>query len=170
MGTANFLRLDANILTVREIACVGYIRRSKLVPEMTETVADLVRRLRTERGRGGKKLTQAGLAQLAGVSRDTIVAIESNSERQPGFATIVSVLLALGVEIYNLKTGEPVKPNALPQKSRADEELWQRYATLSEAGKRALAQMIDVLVAERPPPPAAPVLLPARRKKGRKTK
>src|SRR5688572_23965722 len=105
----DFLCLDANTLFIREIACVGYIRRSKLVPRMAETVAAFIKRKRKDR-----ELTQAQLGQLAGLSRGTIIEIEKG-ESEHGYSTIESVIIALGATMDELRAStKDTPPNHPP--------------------------------------------------------
>jgi transcriptional regulator with XRE-family HTH domain len=86
-------------------------------------MAAFVKRLRKERG-----LTQAQLAQLAGVSRDTILQIEKGTGEH-GFSTIESVVLALGATVNDARAGEqPTK--ATPPRSPETERLLQMFEAL----------------------------------------
>jgi transcriptional regulator with XRE-family HTH domain len=86
-------------------------------------MAAFVRRLRKERG-----LTQAQLAQLAGVSRDTILQIEKGS-KEHGYSTIESVVSALGLKMNDVKDGD-AKPPEPPPMSRETAHLLQIFETL----------------------------------------
>lgn len=120
----NFLQFDANTLISREIACVGYIRRSKLVPQMSEQVAAFVKRLRKAKG-----LTQKQLAQLAGVSRDTIVQVEKG-ESEHGYSTVESVVLALGGRVDDIGEVVQAKPTLADATAREGERLLEIFRQL----------------------------------------
>lgn len=69
-----------------------------------EHIGDRVRALRKR-----KALTQAELAEAAGVSTDTIVKLE-NARHEPRPPTVRKLADALGVEVEVLTTGEEVEP------------------------------------------------------------
>ncbi len=120
---------------------VGYIRRSKLVPNMAEHIAAHVRRLRK-----AKRLTQAQLAQLAGVSRDTVHQIEKG-ESEHGYSTIESVMLALGAKMEDIDhvTRPPIPeppPRPLSDNQKRAIEL---FAVLSETHQEVVLTLAQLL-------------------------
>jgi transcriptional regulator with XRE-family HTH domain len=94
-------------------------------------VAAFVKRLRKERG-----LTQAQLAQLAGVSRDTILQIEKGTGEH-GFSTVESVVLALGATVNDARAGEQGAVKAQPR-SPETERLLQMFEVLGTEDRALL--------------------------------
>lgn len=90
--------------------------------DVLASVADNLRRFRQSRG-----LSQAGLAELAGLSRRMIVSIESN-EANASLSTIDRLADALGISFSDL-----VRPPHAKDKSRIESLAWRGAHPDSEA-------------------------------------
>jgi transcriptional regulator with XRE-family HTH domain len=93
---------------------------------MAETVAAFIKRKRKERD-----LTQAQLAQLAGVSRGTVIVIEKG-QSEHGYSTIESVVIALHSTMEELRTStrEQLPEEERTRLKRAERDLLELYGAL----------------------------------------
>jgi transcriptional regulator with XRE-family HTH domain len=127
---------------------------------MAGNVAAFVKRLRKERG-----LTQEQLAQLAGVSRDTIIQIEKG-QKEHGYSTIESVVMALGGNVEEIR-GEPRGNQPPPAPLNDDQEtLLQRFGALGAEDQARLLDMARRLSASAAGLPPTLESKPGRAKKG----
>ena len=91
-------------------------------PDVLAHVAGNVRRLRQARG-----LSQSGLAELSGISRRMIVAIES-SEANVSLSSLDRLAAALGVSL-----SDTVRPPAAPDNRRIETVVWRGAHPESQA-------------------------------------
>lgn len=109
------------------------LQASAAVAAMQQTLAEMLRRERRQR-----RLTQADVAQLAGVSRPTVIAVEAGH----GIASqnLVAIMVALGI------TFAKQEANPVPQRPR--------LKALMQAERERQAMLRARHVAEGPPPAA----------------
>jgi transcriptional regulator with XRE-family HTH domain len=131
---------------------------------MSEHIAAVIRRLRKAKG-----LTQAAVAQLAGVSRDTIIRMEAG-DSEHGYSTVESVVMSLGGNVDDLQAAikkEQQQTSSAPR-IPGTERLLELYAAL-DGQHRALTILLMESWQDgtRPPPegpsPAAPKKAPRKR-------
>ena len=100
-------------------------------------------RIRSERRRKG--LTQARLAEKAGLSRATLNGLEKGSVRELGFHKLDAILGILGLELAPTRARKGTGPSPVLMKRMAQRYVWWQPPGTSVADpRRVIAQVMDV--------------------------
>ena len=100
-------------------------------------------RIRSERRRKG--LTQARLAEEAGLSRATLNGLEKGTIRELGFHKLDAVLEILGLELAPIRARKGTGPSPVLIKRMAQRYLWWQSPEASGADpRRVIAQVMDI--------------------------
>jgi len=100
-------------------------------------------RIRSERRRKG--LTQARLAEEAGLSRATLNALETGTVRELGFHKLDAILGILGLELAPTRARKGTGPSPFLMKRMAQRYVWWQPTESSAADpRRVIAQVMDV--------------------------
>jgi transcriptional regulator with XRE-family HTH domain len=100
-------------------------------------------RIRSERRRKG--LTQARLAEEAGLSRATLNGLENGTVRELGFHKLDALLGILGLELAPTRARKGAGPSPVLMKRMAHRYIWWQPPEASVADpRRVIAQVMDV--------------------------
>ena len=100
-------------------------------------------RIRSERRRKG--LTQARLAEEAGLSRATLNGLEKGTVRELGFRKLEAVLGILGLELAPTRARKGTGPSAILLKRMAQRYIWWQSPAASVGDPhRVIAQVMDI--------------------------
>ena len=100
-------------------------------------------RIRSERRRKG--LTQARLAEAAGLSRATLNGLETGTVRELGFYKLDAVLGILGLELAPTRARKGTGPSPVLMKRMAQRYIWWQPPKASVTDpRRVIAQVMDV--------------------------
>lgn len=100
-------------------------------------------RIRSERRRKG--LTQARLAEEAGLSRATLNGLEKGSVKELGFHKVDAILGILGLELTPARARKGTGPSPVLMKRMAQRYIWWQPPEASVADpRRVIAQVMDV--------------------------
>lgn len=100
-------------------------------------------RIRSERTRKG--LTQARLAEEAGLSRATLNGLEQGTVRELGFHKIDAILGILGLELAPARAKKGTGPSPVLVKRMAQRYVWwQPTEAFLADSRRVIAQVMDV--------------------------
>jgi transcriptional regulator with XRE-family HTH domain len=106
-------------------------------------LSEIGNRIRTERR--GKGLTQARLAEKAGLSRATLNGLEKGTVRELGFHKLDAVLGILGLELAPTRAKKGTGPSPALMKRMAQRYIWWQPPEASRADLwRVIAQVMDV--------------------------
>ena len=100
-------------------------------------------RIRSERRTKG--LTQARLAEEAGLSRATLNGLEKGTVRELGFHKLDAILGILGLQLAPTRAGKGTGPPSVLMKRMARRYVWWQPPELSiQDPRRVIAQVMDV--------------------------
>jgi transcriptional regulator with XRE-family HTH domain len=100
-------------------------------------------RIRSERRRKG--LTQARLAEEAGLSRATLNGLEKGTVRELGFHKLDAILGVLGLELAPTRARKETRPSPVLMRRMAQRYVWWQPPGASVAdSRRVIAQVMDV--------------------------
>jgi transcriptional regulator with XRE-family HTH domain len=100
-------------------------------------------RIRSERRRKG--LTQARLAEEAGLSRATLNGLEKGTVRELGFHKLDAILGILGLELAPTRARKGTGPSPVLMKRMAQRYIWWQPPEASLADpRRVIAQVMDI--------------------------
>ena len=100
-------------------------------------------RIRSERRRKG--LTQARLAEQAGLSRATLNGLEKGTVRELGFHKLDAILGILGLELAPARARKEAGPSPIMIKRMASRYVWWQPPEVSVRDpRRVIAQVMDV--------------------------
>jgi transcriptional regulator with XRE-family HTH domain len=100
-------------------------------------------RIRSERRTKG--LTQARLAEKAGLSRATLIGLEKGTVRELGFHKLDALLGILGLELAPTRARKRTGPSPILMKRMAQRYIWWRPPEAPvEDPRRVIAQVMDV--------------------------
>ena len=106
-------------------------------------LSEIGNRIRSERARKG--LTQARLAEAAGVSRATLNGLENGTVRELGFHKICAILAILGLELAPTRARKGTGPSPIFMKRMAQRYIWWQPPGVSVADpRRVIAQVMDI--------------------------
>jgi len=106
-------------------------------------LSEIGNRIRSERRRKG--LTQARLAEAAGLSRATLNGLEMGAVRELGFRKIDAILGILGLELAPTRARKGTGPSPILIKRMAQRYIWWQPPEVSVADpQRVIAQVMDV--------------------------
>jgi len=106
-------------------------------------LSEIGNRIRSERRRKG--LTQARLAEMAGLSRATLNGLEKGTVRELGFHKLDAVLGILGLELAPTRARKRTGPSTILMKRMAQRYIWWRPPEAPvEDPRRVIAQVMDV--------------------------
>ena len=106
-------------------------------------LSDIGYRIRSERTRRG--LTQARLAEEAGLSRATLNGLEKGTVRELGFHKLDAILGILGLELAPTRARKGAGPSSILMKRMAKRYIWWQPPEASVADpRRVIAQVMDV--------------------------
>lgn len=107
------------------------------------SLREIGNRIRSERRRKG--LTQARLAEEAGLSRATLNGLENGTVRELGFHKLDAILRILGLELAPTRTRKGAGLSSVLMKRMAKRYLWWQAPEASVADpRRVIAQVMDV--------------------------
>jgi transcriptional regulator with XRE-family HTH domain len=106
-------------------------------------LSEIGSRIRSERRRKG--LTQARLAEEAGLSRATLNSLEKGAVRELGFRKIDAILGILGLELAPTRARKGARPSPILIRQMAQRYIWWQPPEVSVANpRRVIAQVMDV--------------------------
>jgi len=106
-------------------------------------LSEIGNRIRSERRRKG--LTQARLAEEAGLSRATLNSLEKGTIGELGFHKLDAILGILGLELAPTRARKSTAPSTILMKRMAQRYIWWRPPEASvEDPRRIIAQVMDV--------------------------
>jgi transcriptional regulator with XRE-family HTH domain len=104
---------------------------------------DIGKRIRTDRIRKG--LTQARLAEEAGLSRATLNSLEKGTIRELGFHKLDAILGILGLELSPTRARKGTGPSTVLIKRMAQRYIWWQPPEVSARDpRRVIAQVMDI--------------------------
>jgi transcriptional regulator with XRE-family HTH domain len=106
-------------------------------------LSEIGNRIRSERRKKG--LTQARLAEAAGLSRATLNGLEKGTVRELGFHKIGAILGILGLELAPTRARKGTGPSPILIKRMAQRYVWWQPPAVSVADpRRVIAQVMDI--------------------------
>jgi transcriptional regulator with XRE-family HTH domain len=106
-------------------------------------LSEIGTRIRSERMRKG--LTQARLAEMAGLSRATLNGLETGTVRELGFHKLDAILGILGLELAPTRARKGTGTSSVLMKRMAQRYIWWQPPGVSiRDPRRVIAQVMDV--------------------------
>jgi len=106
-------------------------------------LSEIGNRIRSERRRKG--LSQARLAEEAGLSRATLNGLERGTVRELGFIKLDAILGILGLELAPTRARKGAGPSPVLMKRMAQRYVWWQPPDASGADpRRVIAQVMDI--------------------------